>query len=241
MNFRLNSELDTAALRERFAADGYVRVANVLESDVAERIHRALAGETSWNLVFADRGRHIDLSGEQLAVMPAEKLRELQRAIYAQAQDAFQYCYCNYPIYDAHRAGLNAGHPLHGFFEWLNEPGFLEFARAATGFDDIAFLDAQATCYRQGHFLTTHDDSAEGKKRRAAYVFNFTPRWKADWGGYLQLLDDDDGIRRGLAPAFNALNILAVPQRHNVSLVAPFAGADRLSITGWMRYGDPEL
>lgn len=240
MTFILNNELNTDALRERFTADGYVHVPAVLEAASAGRIHRALAEQTRWNLVFADRGRHIDLSAEQVAALPGQKLRELQQAIYAQARESFQYCYYNYPIYDAHRAGRNTEHLLHRFYEWLNADEFLEFARAATGFEDIAFLDAQATCYRQGHFLTCHDDSAEGKHRRAAYIFNFTPRWIADWGGYLQLLDDDDGIRRGLSPAFNALNIVAVPQRHNVSLVAPFAGADRLSITGWMRYGDPE-
>ena len=240
MTFKLNDELDTDSLRANFAANGYVRVPAVLDSASAARIHRALAEETPWNLVFADRGRHIDLSTEQLNVMPAQKLRELQQAIYAQARDSFQYCYYNYPIYDAQQAGRNAGHPLHEFYEWLNTGEFLDFARAATGIRDIAFLDAQATCYRQGHFLTCHDDSAEGKNRRAAYVFNFTPQWRPDWGGYLQLLDDDDGVRHGLAPAFNALNILAVPQRHNVSLVAPFAGGDRLSITGWMRYGDPQ-
>lgn len=240
MTFTLNDELDFGALRDSFAAQGFVHVPSILAAADAERIRRSLAEDTSWNLVFADRGRHIDLSADQLASLPAQKLRELQQAIYAQAQRSFQYCYYNYPIYDAHRAGLNPDHLLHRFYEWLNTAGFLDFARAVTGIDDIAFVDAQATCYRQGHFLTCHDDSAEGKHRRAAYIFNFTPRWMADWGGYLQLLNDDDSIRYGLAPAFNALNIVAVPQRHNVSLVAPFAGADRLSITGWMRYGDPE-
>jgi Rps23 Pro-64 3,4-dihydroxylase Tpa1-like proline 4-hydroxylase len=46
-------------------------------------------------------------------------------------------------------------------------------------------------------------------------------------------------VRRGLKPAFNALNILAVPQRHNVGFVAPFAGGMRLSISGWLRAGEP--
>jgi Rps23 Pro-64 3,4-dihydroxylase Tpa1-like proline 4-hydroxylase len=127
---------------------------------------------------------------------------------------------------------------LHQFYEWMNDEEFLQFARAATGFDDISFVDAQATRYLPGHFLTTHDDAVEGKKRRAAYIFNFTPDWRSDWGGYLQLLDEAGNVRRGLMPSFNTLNILAVPQRHNVSLVAPFAGGIRLSISGWLRYGE---
>lgn len=164
----------------------------------------------------------------------------IAQGIYAQAQNSFQYCYNNYPIYDAHRAGENKGHLLHDFYEWLNSEVFLDFTREITGFDDISFLDAQATRYKPGHFLTTHDDVAAGKNRRAAYIFGFTMDWPADWGGYLQLLDKDDNIRFGIRPAFNFLSILAVPQKHTVGIVAPFAGGMRFSITGWLRYGDPE-
>jgi Rps23 Pro-64 3,4-dihydroxylase Tpa1-like proline 4-hydroxylase len=100
------------------------------------------------------------------------------------------------------------------------------------------YVDAQATRYMPGHFLSTHDDAIEGKNRRAAYIFNFTPEWRPDWGGYLQLLDDAGHVRRGLVPSFSTLNILAVPQRHNVSVVAPFAGGMRFAISGWFRYGE---
>jgi Rps23 Pro-64 3,4-dihydroxylase Tpa1-like proline 4-hydroxylase len=44
-----------------------------------------------------------------------------------------------------------------------------------------------------------------------------------------------DDVTFGLSPRFNALHLFKVPQRHSVSLVAPFAGAPRLSITGWLR------
>ena len=128
---------------------------------------------------------------------------------------------------------------LHNFHEWLNSDEFLEFARGVTGFDDISFVDSQATRYSPGHFLGTHDDTLKGKNRRAAYIFNFTPNWRPDWGGHLQLQDDFGNARCGLVPTFNALNILAIPQRHNVSFITPFAGGYRLSISGWFRYGDP--
>jgi Rps23 Pro-64 3,4-dihydroxylase Tpa1-like proline 4-hydroxylase len=165
-------------------------------------------------------------------------VNQLQHAIYARARDNFQYCYSSYPIYDAHAAGLNPGHVLHQFYEWMNGEEFLAFARVATGFADISFVDAQATRYMPGHFLSTHDDAIEGKNRRAAYIFNFTPEWRPDWGGYLQLLDDAGHVRRGLIPSFNTLNILAVQQRRNVSVVAPFAGGMRFAISGWFRYGE---
>ena len=239
MQFRLAASLDPVAVRERFSADGYVHLPDILSMENAARIYECLMEETEWNLVFNDRSRHIDMPVEQLRTLPRDKADQLQQAIFAQASQGFQYCYHNYPIYDAHVAGRNREHLLHRFYEFLNGEVFLGFARAATGLDDIAFADAQATRYMSGHFLTTHDDTSEGKNRRAAYVFNFTRNWSADWGGYLQLLDEAGHVRRGLKPSFNALNIVAVPQTHNVGFVAPFAGGMRLSITGWLRSGEP--
>jgi len=240
MSFSLSITHDRKKLRKDFESGGFVQIPDVLISLDARRLYRCLLTETQWNFVFADRGKHIDMSAAQLESMDANHVQALQKAIYAQAQTSFQYCYNNYPIYDAVKAGLNEGHLLHEFYAWLNGETFLDFARAITGFDDITFCDAQATRFKPGHFLTTHDDDPEGKNRRAAYIFNFTEDWPVDWGGILQLLDRDDNVRFGIRPRFNALNILAVPQKHSVSLVAPFAGGMRMAITGWLRYGNPE-
>jgi SM-20-related protein len=64
---------------------------------------------------------------------------------------------------------------------------------------------------------------------------NLTHQWRADWGGILNFLDADGHVAEGYVPAFNALNLFRVPQRHNVSYVAPFAMNGRYSITGWLR------
>lgn len=239
MSFSLSASLDVEEFAAHFHDQGYANIRGVLPDENASRVHRAMLDSTPWNLVFNDGGRHIDLSPAQLQTMPPAKVRELQQAIYGQAQNNFQYCYNNYPVYDMVRAGDNEGHVLHRFYEWLCGEEFLAFARAVSGFEDISYTDAQATRYKPGHFLNVHDDVHEGKQRRAAYIFNFTPDWAPDWGGYLQLLDEHGHIRRGLKPEFNTLNIIAVPQLHSVGLVAPFAGGVRLSVSGWLRYGDP--
>lgn len=240
MKFSLRISHDRQAYRQQFEDERFVHIPDVLLDVDANRIFRCLLSDTPWNFVFTDRGRHIDMDAAQLQTMDKQHIQSLQRAIYAQAETGFQYCYNNYPIFDAVKAGLNDGHLLHGFYHWLNGETFLEFAREVTGFDDISFCDAQATRYKPGHFLTTHDDDPEGKFRRAAYIFNFTQDWPVDWGGVLQLVDEDENVRLGITPKFNALNILAVPQKHSVSLVAPFAGGMRLSIAGWLRYGEPD-
>ncbi|HWM26833.1 MAG TPA: 2OG-Fe(II) oxygenase family protein [Woeseiaceae bacterium] len=238
MSFHLSSSLNREAVHADFSNHGYAHIPSVLPAENAKRIHRSMIEATPWSLAFNDRAKHFDLSAAQLSSMAKHSVNQLQNAIFARARDSFQYCYSSYPIYDAYEAGLNKGHVLHLFYEWMNSEEFLGFARAATGFDDISFVDAQATRYMPGHFLSMHDDVQPDKNRRAAYIFNFTPEWRVDWGGYLQLIDESGHVRRGLAPSFNALNILAVQQKHNVSLVTPFAGGMRVSIAGWLRFGE---
>jgi Rps23 Pro-64 3,4-dihydroxylase Tpa1-like proline 4-hydroxylase len=68
---------------------------------------------------------------------------------------------------------------------------------------------------------------------------NLTPGWSVDWGGLLMFVDQDGHVAEAYTPAFNALNLFQVPQPHAVSMVAPFAGGDRLAITGWVRSKKP--
>lgn len=91
------------------------------------------------------------------------------------------------------------------------------------------------TRYRRGHFLTLHDDLAEGKHRLAAYVLGLTPDWQADYGGQLQFLDHDGNVEEASIPGFNVLSVFKVPSLHQVTPVAAHVPHARLSITGWLR------
>lgn len=68
---------------------------------------------------------------------------------------------------------------------------------------------------------------------------NLSPDWRPDWGGLLMFEGADSHIEQGFVPSFNALNLFAVPARHFVSYVAPFAPRRRYSVTGWLRTIDP--
>ena len=96
------------------------------------------------------------------------------------------------------------------FFEFLNSEPFLAFARAVTGVSEIAFADAQATLYRSGDFLSVHDDNVAGKKRYAAYVFNFTPNLALRNGG-------------AFLPSPMSLVIFMRPLRHPLTRLICFA------------------
>jgi Rps23 Pro-64 3,4-dihydroxylase Tpa1-like proline 4-hydroxylase len=163
----------------------------------------------------------------------------LANVIHARAATEFQYLFDSFRISDEVEAGRLKDGPLADIFSGLNAPGMIARLRAMTGDERIEYLDAQATRYRPGHFLTVHDDDIDGKDRLYAYVVNLTPVWRADWGGLLMFLAEDRHVAEAFTPCWNALNILKVPQKHAVSFVTPFAQGARYSITGWMRSRRP--
>ncbi len=211
-----------------------VHIPQILAPAVARRLHRALSAETAWSISTNEGDRNFTVPMAAFEKMAPDMRQGFDQRVHANAARGFQYLYKNYPIYDEHAAGRLTGY-LARFYAFLNSPAFLEFARAVTGRQAITHVDAQATLYERGHFLTQHDDRDDSKRRVAAYVLNLTPEWKADWGGILQFIDADGHVAEGYTPAFNALNLLLVPQPHAVSCVAPFAPTGRYSITGWLR------
>ena len=69
-------------------------------------------------------------------------------------------------------------------------------------------------------------------------MINLSRDWLPDWGGLLQFLDPAERrVVDTFVPLWNSLSLFRVPQPHVVSLVAPWAGSPRYSITGWFRRG----
>jgi Rps23 Pro-64 3,4-dihydroxylase Tpa1-like proline 4-hydroxylase len=232
---RISDQLNRHAIRQAFQRHDRVHVPGIFTQETATRVYQALERETPWQLSLNSGAGHVDLANEVVQVMPAAQQVLLVDAINRGASAGFQYVFHNFPIFDLYQQGRYRDHYLMRVYEYLNSTEFLIFARDVTGLDGIEFVDAQATLYRPGHFLTAHDDSQAGKQRLAAYVLNFTAHWRADWGGILQFIDEDGHIAEGFTPAFNALNLLRVPQKHCVSYVTPAAIGGRYSITGWLR------
>jgi Rps23 Pro-64 3,4-dihydroxylase Tpa1-like proline 4-hydroxylase len=232
---RLAETLDRKLIQSVYARTGRIHIRPVFTPDAAAALYRCLTTEIPWQFHFNNGEQFVDLSAAQFeALAEADRARFL-KAVYESAGRRFQFLYCNYPVSDLYATGEYRWLYVMRLYEFLNSPEFLGFAREVVGVPSIAFADAQATLYRPGHFLTQHDDLVPDKKRVAAYVLSFTPRWLADWGGILQFIADDGHLAEGFAPGFNALNLFKVPQPHAVSYVTPFAQAGRYSITGWLR------
>ncbi len=238
---RLAPRNDMTELQHVYERTGRVHIRDVLAQSSADVIYRCLVDQPQRNLVYNKGGEHVDMNAAAVSKWPRAKRKKLEKAIYQLARDDFQYHYMTIPIYDVYHKELLPGHFLNKVFEFVNDAKFLDFVRSVTGDKSIGFADAQATCYRQGHFLTRHNDDVADKDRRVAYVLNLTPYWDPDWGGALQFFDLIGNIEAAFTPAYNVLNLFRVPMDHSVGIVAPFAGADRFAITGWFRKGTDPL
>ncbi|MDQ3126314.1 MAG: 2OG-Fe(II) oxygenase [Pseudomonadota bacterium] len=233
MTLRLSSALDPKALHKAFGARRRLHIPGVLDPESAEAVVAAMEGFDGWKVSVSAGGEFFELPLRDRVAAEPGKQGWIDQARVDGADSRMQY------IFDTRRLDMEPDDaPRDAVSEvlaFLNGPDFLAFVREVTGDGRIAFADAQATRYRPGHVLTSHDDAAEGKNRLYAYVLNLTRDWRADWGGVLAFEGADGHVEEGFAPAFNALNIFAVPMRHAVTQVASFSPRDRLSITGWLR------
>jgi Rps23 Pro-64 3,4-dihydroxylase Tpa1-like proline 4-hydroxylase len=237
---QLHPHLDPEPFRAQFSRDGRVQIAPFLTDQAAQALREHLIGRDDWREVVnsGERPFEIDRAGQK-AMTPSERAK-LEQLVNAAARDGFQYRYETIRVPDTvSERRAQRDELLTQFAELMCSAPVLDLLRHVTGLSETSFVDAQATAYRSGDFLTSHDDAVGGKNRLAAYVLGLTSGWRAEWGGLLMFHDSAGDIERALTPRFNSLNIFAVPQLHSVSVVAPFAGQTRMSVTGWLRSATP--
>ncbi len=239
-NYLLNPRLDQEKLAGEFLLNRRIHIPNFLAPAGAERLFAHLRQRQDWRLVINEGEKLFELDRSAQAALGADQKTQLDTAIYQRARHGFQFRYETIRVPDLEADRASDASPLADFARFLSSERSLQFLRAVTGRSDIRFADAQATAYGPHHFLTAHDDAVEGKNRIAAYVFNLTPDWRADWGGLLMFHGRDGHVDQAFTPRFNALNIFEVPQPHSVSFVAPFVPYRRYAVTGWLRSSGPD-
>lgn len=236
----LARDLDITSARERFRKEGRTVVEGLLSDSSLNRLRKAIDRIENWMLVTRLKDQHLALDAARMAELDPVKQQEFHDEVMRVGSKGFQYLYETYSLYGRwHEGTLRKDAPvLADMFKFLNSRTFLDTMQGVLDRDDLGFVDSQVTRYRRGHFLNEHDDSADKGRRIAAYVLSLTPDWRSDWGGQLQFLDGPDRIIDTFVPRVNTLSIFEVPQPHAVTVVAPYAGADRISITGWLRAGE---
>lgn len=234
----LRAGLRAEAYAAAYARDGVVQIEGLFPPQLADQLSTVLERATPWSLVHSsDTGDHQILEPAQLSSLQPAELQARLKAVTERASNGFAYLYLVYPMIDAYLDGRDPGHPLRDLTEFLNSPEFMQFVHEVTG-EPVVKVDAQATCYRPGHFLTQHDDRGVGE-RRAAYTIGLTRTWRPDWGGQLLFHGPEGDVWRGHAPRHNVLTLFKVPMLHSVAPVAPYAAAPRLTIAGWLRDDPP--
>ena len=232
---RLNPNLDPEAFAERYAKDKFVQVADIFEPDLAKAIE-AMLTSLPWFLTFSDPEEGVvQLSREDLQRLGQAGLQKRMAKVMQMATRNYGYCYNVYQMNQAIADGRNADHPIHKLTEFLNSPAFMEFGARIIGETGITRVDAQATLYTRGSFLTRHIDDGVNHERRCAYTLGFTEGWMTDWGGLLMFLDPNTDIEAAFRPRFNMLTLFDGRKIHSVSPVSAFAGKPRLSVAGWLR------
>ena len=221
--------------RARLRAHGRVQIPGFLQEPSALRLHQCLREEVPWET--AQRSDAVLADGQDRSPPPGSAEDEAALAATClRAREGFEFYFDRYRMIDARRDGTDPQLVLHAVVDFLNSPQFLDFARQLTGDPAIRMVSAIGVRYRAGHFLRAHNDLANDENRAFAYVINLSRQWSPDWGGLLHFLDPEQRrVVDTFTPLWNSLSLFRVPQPHVVSLVAPWAGSARYSITGWFR------
>lgn len=230
------TETQQAEFADRYARDGLVRIPGVLANDHADQLYGELRERQDWVQVMnSGEGKLFELSRQVRQQLPDQKRSELDEAVYAGARSGFQYRYETIRVPDSKKERESGADSLFALAQSLSTGASLDVLRRITGAPEINYADAQGTAYSPGDFLTGHDDSFEGKNRRAAYVLSLTPVWRLEWGGLLVMHGEGDEPARSYMPGMNLLTLFRVGQMHSVSEVTRAAAYRRYSVTGWLR------
>lgn len=231
----ISDAIDIERWRAELQAQGRVQIPDYLQPSAAQRLRDCLQREVPWTLAIRDEAGPRTVPAADYAALDPDAVDALLRTTAEGARGgAYRFAYDSYMMVSAYKEGRDPGLLLHRVLEFFNPPDYLAFVRALTADAGIRRANAQATRYRPGHFLRHHNDSDVEEGRRFAYVLNLSQAWHADWGGLLQFIGPEGQVEETFLPRWNSLSLFRVPAGHAVSLVSPWADADRLAITGWL-------
>jgi Rps23 Pro-64 3,4-dihydroxylase Tpa1-like proline 4-hydroxylase len=201
----------------------------LFKSDYAEACLDSLVSQTPWVLRFRYQGKTIEFTQQQF-----EQLSDQQKMQFNHDMANFDFIHHRFAMHEMFQQNKHRDLHLYKVYQDLGSDHFLEFLRKVTGIPELRKIGAMATCFGPVHFLKEHDDYQDGELRLCAYVLNMSKDWQPDWGGLLHFLDYDRNIVDTFVPKHNSLSLFAVPAKHFVSMVAPYAKNGRYSITGWV-------
>ncbi|HRO02190.1 MAG TPA: 2OG-Fe(II) oxygenase family protein [Terricaulis sp.] len=239
LNLRLNPALDIEAHARTYAAHRIVQIPDVFDAPSSAALEQTMQ-KLPWRLVYQDDALAITMeTPAQFAQRPERERQSIISRTYERAAQGIGFTYYTYPMIQARVEGWDLDHPIHSLTDFLNAPPFLTLARRIINHAGLTKIDAHASFYRPGDYLTMHRDVGSLQERRAAYTLGFSRDWRPDWGGLLLFNDDARDVTRGFLPRFNTLTVFDGLIPHTVTQVASFAPNPRLTVAGWFRDDPP--
>lgn len=230
--FACNQTLDLDSLAERFQKTGRIRIPAFLGSGAVEM--RDFLGHTDeWIQVINKPDGVLEMELDEWEALNGRRKSIIQRDMYARGARGFQYSYAAISIPNETELDDDDS-PLADFSRFMLSADLRNAVEAIVGTKHLRFTDGQATSYGIDDFLTGHDDDVPGRDRVAAFVLGMTPIWRLEWGGLLIFHPTPTTEAIALVPAFNTLDLFAVPALHSVSQIMPCAEGPRHALTGWL-------
>ncbi len=231
---KLNPALDPADYAQTYRQEKFVQIPDLLETEAAAAVTDVLQ-QVPWRLCYHEPGRGtVQLTQDDVRALGQQGLAERMQKVMALAAKNHGYCYNTFHLTRAD--GLDGEHPIRALTEFLQGDEFLAFGGAVIDHAGLTQVDAQATLYTPGSFLTRHTDEGLHRERRAAFTLGFSQNWQTDWGGLLMFIDrQTTDVTSAWLPRFNTLTLFDGLRVHAVSPVSSFAPAGRYSIAGWYR------
>jgi Rps23 Pro-64 3,4-dihydroxylase Tpa1-like proline 4-hydroxylase len=115
---------------------------------------------------------------------------------------------------------------------YLESKEFKDFISKEAEIENPKIYETFVSVYERGDFLSMHHDG----KRGVAFIFNLTKNWLPEYGGLLNVVQED-GTYKAIVPEYNSLVLLTnlgeTGTNHFVSEISAIAPRARLAISGW--------
>lgn len=231
----IGNDLNPARWRRALAQHAHAQIPEFLPPQEAFALYRCLAEQLSWHLA-AGGGDRAWVSARG-AYPEGAAYQQIAMHAHDQAQRGHQYLHDCYAPDDGRGEDESVGLAIDAVPDSFNSAEFLSRIRMLTGDTALSGVTAQAIRLRPGQFLLPETPATTEDGRRYAYLLHLSPVWRAEWGGLSQSIDDQGDIEETFLPRWNALTVFRLPQRRQVTLVAPWAHRPQYAIGGYWLAG----
>lgn len=218
---------------QQYKQKGWVVIEDFLDEALAVSLNNALHTEVPWQYSYLGRLGLVKFPFTDLDALTEKQLSLIEQTVTEVCLRGFQFRYCSANIQNLIATADKSLPTLKLACERVFNMAFTSFLTKLSGNSGISNHNFLASYYPKDGFLMAHNDELKGGNRKLAYVLQLSRNWQKDYGGNLELLDENGKVKEIVVPQFNSLVVFKVPQDHRVSKVVHEGPEKRLAIHGW--------